>query len=665
METKMSVYSLDIKTGTKTGAGTDANVSVILYSTYGQSRSILLNPLVDKNIFESGKTDHVDLPDDIVDMGDIEVLHISHDNAHGNPGWYLENAVVTRTLPGGTVRKQTFPCNKWLAKDEGDKKIARLLNTSGETQSYPRLRPFYIIGHNPNTIDEVKKYLKAGANAIEPDVIVYKHDENQLCFSHSKGDKDAPSLVDFLKGLHQVAKDNPKLALVYFDIKPEAQKPDFVWSLREAVRTHLNTDGVKLFVTYTIAEIPDDDEDPFARIANDLHDNEALMIDEENDPEEVKSYFQRYPTLTNRCFGNGISFDFSGNEVYNIRGSIKKAVTMRESFCFIAVWTVNDKNDQKTYIDYGVDGILVDREFALWNDRGFFKNSGIRNLHTLVEQGHSGIRLATREDQAFGSFYKVSPEITLSNEKVDFTYGDKVDLSHLVLKTGFGANDPVSIPGNWEFAQDSFYIKDPSRFVPKAGNTKIFILFKPANSVHYNRATTTIEFNVAKANPKVVANGGTFIFDGKPHGGTGKATGVDSRALGITISYQGTTKAGDSYGPTADPPTVAGGYQVTVSTSGDENHNPGSNTAALTIQPAPAVVIAPEALEVREGHSTHTNNVGHWLKHGEKIDVWDVWRGEDEVWVQHDNSGQHGPGWSAMEYEGKTFVEFVAKVRRE
>ena len=646
----MSVYSLDIKTGNASGAGTDANVSVILYSSYGQSRPILLNPLIKGNAFEKGKTDKFIIPDDIVDMGDITALHIGHDNKYAKAGWYLENVVVTRTLPDGTVRKQTFPCNNWLAKDEGDKKIERLLNTSGETQSYPRLRPFYIIGHNPNTIDEVKKYLEAGANAIEPDVNVYKHDENQLCFSHGKGDTDAPSLVDFLTGLHQVAKDNPKLALVYFDIKEDVQKPDFVWSLREAVRTHLNTDGVKLFVTYTISEIPDNG-DPFTRIANDLHDNEALMIDEENDPEDVKRFFQKYPALTNYCFSNGISFNFTGNESLHIRGSIKKAVTMRDLFCFVAVWTVNIENDQKNYIDYGVDGIIVDREIDPWNRSS---DTGIENIAHLVEQVHGGIRLATQGDQAFGSFYKVSPEITLRNKKSDLTYGDKLDLSKLDLKAGFGASDLAKIPGNWKFGQDWYYIKDPSNFMPKAGNHKVFVNFKPADPAHYNTAATTFEFNVAKANPIVIANGGTFIFDGKPHGGTGEATGVDRRALGITISYQGTTKAGQSYGPTADPPTVGGEYQVTVSTNGDENHNPGSTTTTLTIQPAPAVVIAPEALEVRKGHSIHTNNVGRWLRHDEKIEVWDVWRGKDEVWVQHDQGG-----WSAMEYEGRTFVEFV------
>src|SRR6266404_1476770 len=31
-------------------------------------------------------------------------------------------------------------------------------------------RPFYVIGHNPNTIEDVMDALEGGANALEPDV---------------------------------------------------------------------------------------------------------------------------------------------------------------------------------------------------------------------------------------------------------------------------------------------------------------------------------------------------------------------------------------------------------------------------------------------------------------------------------------------------------------
>jgi hypothetical protein len=34
-------------------------------------------------------------------------------------------------------------------------------------------RPFYIVGHNPNTLEEVAAFLDAGANALEPDVMKF------------------------------------------------------------------------------------------------------------------------------------------------------------------------------------------------------------------------------------------------------------------------------------------------------------------------------------------------------------------------------------------------------------------------------------------------------------------------------------------------------------
>jgi hypothetical protein len=191
-----------------------------------------------------------------------------------------------------------------------------------------------------------------------------------------------------------------------------------------------------------------------------------------------------------------------------------------------------------------------------------------------------------------------------------------------------------------------------------AGTYKATVYFTSQDKRFQNAAgETSVKIN--KADPKIVVNGGKVAFSENSHAVTASATGVAGEKLPMTISYQGTTKTGDPYGPTEDPPTVAGEYKVMVSTTGDKNHNEGSKTVTLTIKPAPAVVIAPEALEIREGHSTHTNNPGHWFRHDDKIEVWDVWRGEDEVWVQH------SLGWSAMEYKGKTFVEFVAKVGRE
>jgi len=37
-------------------------------------------------------------------------------------------------------------------------------------------RPFYIVGHNPNTVHDAEVALQAGANALEPDVTVAEPD---------------------------------------------------------------------------------------------------------------------------------------------------------------------------------------------------------------------------------------------------------------------------------------------------------------------------------------------------------------------------------------------------------------------------------------------------------------------------------------------------------
>lgn len=51
-------------------------------------------------------------------------------------GWHLAWVMVTNTATGATA---FFPCNQWLAKNEGDRKIERILDA--ETQSAPMPAP--------------------------------------------------------------------------------------------------------------------------------------------------------------------------------------------------------------------------------------------------------------------------------------------------------------------------------------------------------------------------------------------------------------------------------------------------------------------------------------------------------------------------------------------
>src|SRR6516162_3211768 len=123
------------------------------------------------------------------------------------------------------------------------------------TQSGNVLRPFYIVGHNPNTIPEVIAALDAGANAIEPDVNVYADNESELCISHSEGKPDAPSLAQFLSSLHDVAIQRPSLALVVFDCKEKVATAQHGTTLLKAIRTLL-TPGTGLNVIISVSSLP-------------------------------------------------------------------------------------------------------------------------------------------------------------------------------------------------------------------------------------------------------------------------------------------------------------------------------------------------------------------------------------------------------------------------
>ena len=305
---------------------------------------------------------------------------------------------------------------------------------------------------------------------------------------------------------------------------------------------------------------------------------------------------------------------------------------------------------------------LIDASDYRSENYGIDASNKYMKVKSATEEGTSPLAwftITSREDSR--------PTTTFKANSGNFTYDGQPHPASMDKAVGV-----IQIPVvNWKWRIDPvpgsfrFSYAPGGDAVPKdTGTYGVHVKFISQDRRFQNsEGNTTIKIN--KASPMIVVNGGEFTYDENPHALTASATGVAGEELPVTISYQGTTKAGQHYGPTSNPPVVAGEYQVTVSTPGDKNHDLGNKTVALNIKPALAVVTASEALEVREGRSTHTNNIGHWLKHNEKIEVWDIWRGEDEVWVQHDNTGQHGPGWSAMEYEGRTFVEFVAKVKQK
>src|ERR1043165_9369150 len=91
-------------------------------------------------------------------------------------------------------------------------------------------RPFYVFGHNPNTIPDVLAALEGGANALEPDITETDCGGIKRLVNFDSDPPavpacDEPTLISWCDGVNKIAKTNKNLALVVFDIKPPAKDP--------------------------------------------------------------------------------------------------------------------------------------------------------------------------------------------------------------------------------------------------------------------------------------------------------------------------------------------------------------------------------------------------------------------------------------------------------
>jgi hypothetical protein len=118
-----TTYRIIVITGTADGAGTDANVYITLYGDNGSSGERQLD--TERDNFERGQTD-VFSPD-MPDLGNLQRVRIRHDNSGSRPGWFLDRIII---LNETTQQEWTFPCNRWLAVDEDDGQIDRILQAA-------------------------------------------------------------------------------------------------------------------------------------------------------------------------------------------------------------------------------------------------------------------------------------------------------------------------------------------------------------------------------------------------------------------------------------------------------------------------------------------------------------------------------------------------------
>lgn len=233
-------------------------------------------------------------------------------------------------------------------------------------------KKFYIIGHNPNSIEEAYEFLANGANAIEPDICYHKNKEEKFYvhedieqipdFIEDLLKSDYLSLKDYLIELKKLLLANPGLDLkmIAFDLKPPYEYD--INELYFCIREHFSNHFSKIKILTTISN---GNAMGFLAKLNSQKENEAIGIDERAEPEEVYEFFK--DKNLKYTYGSGSSFFSPVRNEYVEQ--IQKALILREQegFKMIHAWCVNDEDDMKVYLDMNpqIDAILTDEAAKL------------------------------------------------------------------------------------------------------------------------------------------------------------------------------------------------------------------------------------------------------------------------------------------------------------
>lgn len=231
-----------------------------------------------------------------------------------------------------------------------------------------RRRPFYIIGHNPNTIEEAEEFLAKGANGLEPD-IVFAHDQFYVSHTPHLSYAGVPTLASYLEGLKQLLlSPSYNLALLIFDLKDT----DFdINRFFEVVRQNFSggpCDGVTILMTHS------DDQAFLCRFTGGW-DHVGIGVDESNTtPAELEKNFLASGNK-NFTYADGITSFLNKPGVYSNVQDAQHCRDLRpdESFKLIYTWVLSLEGSMRKYLNTYIDGIMVDA-------------GSVKNLKKLIEE---------------------------------------------------------------------------------------------------------------------------------------------------------------------------------------------------------------------------------------------------------------------------------------
>jgi hypothetical protein len=216
-------------------------------------------------------------------------------------------------------------------------------------------RPFYIIGHNPNSIEEAKEFLNEGVNGLEPDIV---HAEGRFYISHTPlpSYKNIPTVEEYLIELKNLLlqKGYP-LALIIFDMKSTDFDPTHFMALVKENFNGAACDGVTMLMTHS------DDTDFITQYKGDFS-NVGVGVDESNTPPNKLQNIFKKSGQKNFTYADGITTFLTKPGVFSNVTEAQRCRNQNEpnSFKLIYTWVLSNEDSMRKYLDTYIDGIMVD-----------------------------------------------------------------------------------------------------------------------------------------------------------------------------------------------------------------------------------------------------------------------------------------------------------------
>uniref|UniRef100_A0A803U0L0 Lipoxygenase homology PLAT domains 1 n=1 Tax=Anolis carolinensis TaxID=28377 RepID=A0A803U0L0_ANOCA len=236
-----TTYNVQVKTSDISGAGTDANVFLMIFGEYGDTGILPLKQSNRSNKFERDRLDVFDFPD-VLCLGDLCKVRVWHDNKGIAPGWHLEYIDVEDYVLDKIFR---FQCDRWLATGEDDKQTIRELACAN------------------NDILELKEKTSYEILTITSDRDDAETKENVIVIFEGKNGRSKEFLLEnsskkrrFLRGATDVFEFSSKnvgdIAAICVghcpkDGKKSSIKADVYWHVQEIIVTEMELDNKYFF----------------------------------------------------------------------------------------------------------------------------------------------------------------------------------------------------------------------------------------------------------------------------------------------------------------------------------------------------------------------------------------------------------------------------------